>query len=220
MVCWIGILIAVGFAYSAIKLGFYQAWTVLFNVIISVYLGIRLGPSIEEFVPVGGQYSATIALAGTAVGAFLILQGISYAFLLGQIEVSFPRVFNVLGAGLFGFLAGFLISAFAMLVFCTTPLSQNDYVKEIGLGGETFEQTKMQSYIAWWCSAVDKVALMSNNPDSADKAIRDLIADAAVRNRKSRSSKTYISAADVNTPPEPNYTAGQPKPTPLTEIPP
>ncbi len=43
MTFWIGILIAAGFAASAVKLGLYQAWTTLFNVVIAVYVGVNLG---------------------------------------------------------------------------------------------------------------------------------------------------------------------------------
>ena len=51
MVFWIGILVAVIFAYSAIKLGFYHAWTMLFNLVIAVYVALRISPAIEEFLP-------------------------------------------------------------------------------------------------------------------------------------------------------------------------
>ena len=84
MVFWIGILVAVAFAYSAIKMGFYQTWTMLFNIVIAVYVGVRLGPAIEEFIPAGGQYSKMLAVLTPGVGTFLILQGIAYIFLIGQ----------------------------------------------------------------------------------------------------------------------------------------
>ena len=43
---WIGILVAVLFAYSAIKLGFYHTWTMLFNLVIAVYVALRISPMI------------------------------------------------------------------------------------------------------------------------------------------------------------------------------
>ena len=44
LLTWLGILIAVLFALSARKMGFYHAWTMLFNIVIAVYLAIRIGP--------------------------------------------------------------------------------------------------------------------------------------------------------------------------------
>jgi hypothetical protein len=223
MIFWVGILIAACFTYSAIKLGFCQAWTLLFNVVIAVYLGIRLGPMLEEIMPLGGQYGRTIILMTTGLGAFLILQGISYVFLIGQFEVTFPRALNLLGSGLFGFLAGFLCWAFAVLVFCTTPLCENDYVKETGLCAKSFEETKMQSYLAWWCSAVDVLASSSDSQNNADKAVKNLLVKSDRQAQTRKTIQLQSANADVNAPAEPNYSPilkELPRTGPITEIPP
>ena len=116
----------------------------LFNVLVAVYLAIRIGPALEEFFPavVSGQYARTLALLATGTGTFLILQGISYVLLIGQFEVTFPRAVNVIGSGLLGFSAGFLIWSFGTFVFCTTPLCQNQSVKEIGLDAKNSKRLK------------------------------------------------------------------------------
>jgi hypothetical protein len=177
MVFWLGILIAVIFAYSAIKLGFYHAWTMLFNVVVAVYLAVRIAPALEDFFPaaVSGQYARTLALLATGTGTFLILQGITYVLLIGQFEVTFPRAVNVLGSGLLGFWAGFLIWSFGTFVFCTTPLCQNQFVKEIGLDTKTFEEAKMQSCLVSACNFMDKFVGSGNDPVPAEKVIRDLL---------------------------------------------
>jgi hypothetical protein len=175
MVFWIGILIAVGFAYSAIKLGFYYAWTMLFNVVVAVYVGIRFWPVIEEFVPMGGQYSKTLAVLATTAGTFLVLHGISSAFLLGQFEVTFPRLLNTLGAGLLGLMAGFLVWSFAALVVYTTPFSENAFVKEVGFNSKQFKEAKIQPYLVWWCNFVDKFVALENGGTSAENTIKDLM---------------------------------------------
>jgi hypothetical protein len=176
-VFWIGILIAVIFAYTAIKQGFYHAWTLQFNMAVSVYIAVRVGSGLEDFVPaaVGGQYARTFALLGAWLGTFLILHGIAYVLLIGQFEVTFPRAANVLGSGILGFLAGFLIWSFGTFVFCTTPLCQNKYVKEIGLDTKTFEEAKMQSYLVGWCGFMDKFVGSSDEPPPVDKVIRELL---------------------------------------------
>ncbi|MGA2173152.1 MAG: hypothetical protein ABSG82_09140 [Sedimentisphaerales bacterium] len=203
MVFWIGILIAVGFAYSAIKLGFYYAWTMLFNVVVAVYVGIRLGPLISEFVPMGGQYCRTLAVLAAGVGTFLVLHGISSAFLLGQFEVTFPRLLNTLGAGLLGLMAGFLVWSFAALVVYTTPFSENASVKEVGFNSKQFKEAKIQPYLVWWCNFVDKfVALENGGTTSAENTIKDLM----TKPKPAQKSVMTIGAnkpADANEPNQP-----------------
>jgi len=206
MVFWIGILIAVGFAYSAIKLGFYHAWTMLFNVVVAVYLGIRLGPAVADFVPMSGEYRTTLAVLGTAVGTFLVLHGISYVFLLGQFEVTFPRVFNTLGSGLVGFLAGFLMWSFATLVICTTPFCQNASFKDIGFDSKKFEEAKMQPYLVWWCNFVDKLVVSGDSQPGAEQAIKSLLAEPAGSGTKAVTFEA--GSADTNKPCEPGVAEG------------
>jgi hypothetical protein len=173
----LGILIAVIFALSAKKMGFYHTWTMLFNLIIAIYLAIRIGPFIEDFFPaaLSGQYSKSLALLATGTGVFLILQGIAYVLLIGQFEVTFPRIVNILGSSLLGFLAGFLVWSFAIFAFYTTPLCQNKSVKEIGFDAKTFEESKMQSYLAWWCNSMDTFIASGNDHVDAEKTLKELL---------------------------------------------
>jgi uncharacterized membrane protein required for colicin V production len=211
MVFWIGILVAVIFAYSAIKLGFYHAWTMLFNIVIAVYVAVRISPVIEEFLPVamGGEYCKTMALLATGLVIFLILHGIAYVLLIGQFEVTFPRVVNTLGSGILGFLAGFLIWSFGTLVVCTTPFCQQQFVKEIGFDVKTFEEAKMQPYLVWWCSFLDKIVASGDGPVSAEQAIKDLLIKPAP---KAKIETTSIQPADPNDPNNP-YCPNQPPTT-------
>jgi uncharacterized membrane protein required for colicin V production len=220
MVFWIGIFVAVIFAYSAIKLGFYHAWTMLFNLVIAVYVAVRISPVIEEFLPAamdGGQYSKTMALLATGLVTFLILHGIAYALLIGQFEVTFPRVMNTLGSGILGFLAGFLIWSFGTLVVCTTPFCQQQYVKELGFDVKTFEEAKMQPYLVGWCSFLDKIVASGDGPVSAEQTIKDLLIKPAkntVADVKTRAAS--IRPVDPNDPNNP-YRPNQPPATSTTE---
>ena len=191
MIFWAGILIAVLFALSAIKLGFYHAWTMLVNLVIAVYMAVRIGSSLEDFFPaaVSGQYSRTLALLATGTGVFLVLQGIAYVLLIGQFEVTFPRAVNLIGSALLGFLAGFLVWSFGTFVFCTTPLCENQFVKEVGLDTKTFEEAKMQSYLVWWCNFMDKFVGTNDEPIAVDKVVKDLLTQPVKRS---------ASVADVN----------------------
>jgi hypothetical protein len=206
MVFWIGILFAAGFAYSAVKLGFYHAWTTLFNVVIAAYIGIQLGPMLEDFVPAaGGQYCKTLAVLAAGAGTFLILHGISYVFLIGQFEVTFPRGFNTLVSPVLGFLAGFLMWSFASLVICTAPFSENAFMKDFGFDSKGFEEAKMQPYLVWWCSLVDKVAASEDGKADAEQAIKDLLTKPVKGGKTALKGKPGLKGkADVNEPNEPN----------------
>lgn len=202
MVFWIGILIAAIFAYSSIKLGFYQAWTMLFNVVIAVYIGIKLGPAVEEFVPMSGQYCRTLALLATGVGTFLVLQGIAYVFLIGQFAVTFPRGVNTLGSGLLGFLAGFLVWSFAAIVICTTLLSDNKFIKEIGFESKSLEEAKIQPYLVWWCNFVDKLVVSGEGQTSVEQTVHDLLTRPVQISTKDRTGRPDV-IADANEPNRP-----------------
>jgi hypothetical protein len=204
----LGILIAVLFAFSAKKMGFYHTWTMLFNLIVAVYLAIRLGPFLDDFLPafISVQYSKSFALLAIGTGAFLILQGVAYTMLIGQFEITFPRIVNILGSGLLGFLAGFLVWSFATFTFYTTPLSQSQSVKEIGFDAKTFEEAKTQPYLVWWCNFLDKFIASGNNPDSVEKTIKDILikpANKAIAD--ANTGGTTIRPVDGNEPNRPNY---------------
>ncbi len=216
MVFWTGILIAVIFAYSAIKLGFYQAWTILFNVVIAAYVGIKLAPAIQEFVPAGGQYSGTLSVLAAGVGTFLILQGIAYVFLIGQFAVTFPRGVNTLGSGLLGFLAGFLVWSFAAVVICTTPLCENKFVKDIGFDSQNLEEAKVQPYLVWWCSFVDKLVVSGNENAGVEQTVKDLLNRPVKSSSKGRTGRP-VTVPDIN---EPNYPGRETFPDSHTVIPP
>ena len=97
MVFWASILARGVFAWLAIRMGFYETWTMLFNIVISIYVAIFLTPAIVDVAPAAGDtsYGNALTLAVTATGVFLVLHGISYVFLTGQFNVSFPKIFDL-----------------------------------------------------------------------------------------------------------------------------
>ena len=145
MLFWLSILVGGIFAWFAIKTGFYETWAFVFNVIISIYLAVFLGPIVADIVPGGSDtpYSNVLAMIAIAIVSFLILHGITYTFITAHFKVSFPRALNILGAGFLGFLAGFLIWSFASLLISITPISQNTIVKKLGFDSQ-FKQTSME----------------------------------------------------------------------------
>ena len=193
MVFWVGILVGGLFAYFAIKKGFYEMWALGFNIIISIYLAVFLGPVVANIIPTGtAVYSKALTVLATAVACFLILHGISYTLITGQFSISFPKIVDVVGAGLFGFLIGFLVWSFVSLLIMTTPITKNTFVKEIGF--DTHAQQTNISYVSWWCNKVNKIVSSTNGEQTPQEAIGWLL----------ESSKPKARVAGISEPNEPN----------------
>lgn len=184
MVFWIGILAGITFVFLAIKTGFFETWAMLFNIVISVYLGIFLRPMIVELFPTAGStvYGNTLTILAAAGGAFAILHSTSYIFFTGQFNVPFPKVLDFLGSAFLGFLAGLLVWSFVMLLICTSPISQNNTIKAMGLSTEEFQQSNA-SYLVWWCDVIHNIVSNQDDGDGAEKLISDILKESEKKTR-------------------------------------
>ncbi len=181
---WIGILVGVVFAWFFAKRGFYDGWVMLFNIVVSIYLGIFLRPVIVSTIPSAGRgpYNNALTVLVTAGAAFLVLHGVAHIFFTSQFRVSVAKTFDKIGGGFLGFLAGLMIFNFAVLLISITPVSQNALAKEID-SANTLEQCKV-SYLCWWCNLVNVVASRSDNKISCEQAIEHLLKDSQQNRRK------------------------------------
>jgi len=175
MLFWAGILIGIFFAWAAAKMGFYETWAMLFNTIISIYLAIYLRPTIADTVPAAGNspYGDALVMIAVAIVFFLILHGMSYTFFTGQFTISFPRIFDTLGAGLLGFLGGFLVWSFICFLIWITPISQNNFVKEVGFGAQS--EQRYVAYISRCCNLVNRVVASHNESSSTEAVLGGLL---------------------------------------------
>jgi len=175
MVFWLSILAGGLFIWLAIRIGFFEMWTMLFNIVISIYVAIFLTPVIVDVVPSAGDtaYGNALTLAVTAMGTFLILFGISYIFLTGQFSVAFPKVFDILFAGFLGFLAGALIFSFLALIITATPISQNRVMSKIGFNVQS--QRSNIEYICKWCDLLDLAVSSPDRDTTAEQTINTLL---------------------------------------------
>ena len=179
MLFWIGILVSGLFTWLAIRIGFYEMLVMFFNIVISIYVSIFLSPAIANLFPSATDtiFYYTFVLSVVSVGTFLILYGIAYIFLTGQFKVSFHKVFDILLAGLLGFMAGFLVFSFAALVITVTPLSQNRLISKAGFNKQS--QSANISYICWWCDLVN-IAVSSDEKKKSKDIIDELIQNAHI----------------------------------------
>jgi len=193
-----GILVGGLSAYFAIKKGFYETWSIGFNVIISIYLAVLSGPVLCDIIPAGDNaYSKALTMLVTAAACFLILYGISYTLITGQFSISFPKIVDVVGAGIVGFFAGLLVWSFVTLLIMATPITKNPLVKEVGFDAQA-QQTNV-SYLSWWCNAVNKVVSSADSEQTAQQAINWSL-------KSSKAKANVVGASEPNAPAEPNGT--------------
>jgi hypothetical protein len=184
MVFWIAILAGALFTWFAVKLGFYDTLAILFNIVIAIYTAVFLTPVIVNFIPAAADIPGgkALTLTALAVGIFFILFGISYTFITGQFNISFPKICDVLFAPLLGFLTGFLVLSFAAFVISVTPISQNKLAIDMGLNRHS--QQANISYLCWWCDLVHRVVSYEDGPKSTEQAIDWYVQNAAKKTRE------------------------------------
>ena len=178
MIFWAAILAGVISTWLAIRKGFFETMVMFFNIVISVYVSIFLTPVIIKLFPAANDtsYGNSLSLMVIAIGTFMVLYGIAYVFLTGQFKVKFPKIFEIIFAGLFGFFIGFLILSFAAFVMTVTPISQNRFISQIGFNKQS--QQANISYICMWCDLVNKVAASPDEKITCESIMDDLIKSA------------------------------------------
>lgn len=193
MVFWLGILTGGLFIWFAMKIGFYEMWAMLFNIVISIYVAIFLSPIILDIIPEASDIpcSNALALAVLGVGTFFVLYGITWVFLTGQFKVSFPKSFDILLAGVLGFLAGFLVLSFAAFVITITPISQNRFVRQVGLNKNS-RQANI-SYICFWCDLVNSIVSSPDTKLTSKQAVENLLNETQSKTPEKEAGKTTLS---------------------------
>jgi uncharacterized membrane protein required for colicin V production len=175
MLFWVGILIAGLFAWYAVRAGFYEIWAMLFNIVVSIYLAVFLGPVILHAIPGAGDTALcnVLAMITTAAAVFLILHCISYSLMVGQFTVTFPRIIGTLGSALLGFVAGFLIWSFLCLLVFVSPASQDQTMQQMGFDSKSCQTAT--SYVSWWCNLVHRIAAPAGSTVTSQEAIENLL---------------------------------------------
>ena len=209
MVFWIAILAGIAFVWLAVRLGFYETWILLFNILVSIYVAVFLTPMVVDFAPASGEvasYGVALSMLVLAGGCFAILQGLSYVFLTGQFSITFPRLFDIPVSGLLGFVAGFLVLSFGALTVTTTPLARHRIVSTLGFNRQS--QQANIACIAWSCDLIHSVARFEAGKDATRDAVNRLL-DLSSDMRPTR----------VERPPEPNAPPATPRREPRQESP-
>jgi uncharacterized membrane protein required for colicin V production len=166
-----GILVGGLCVWFAIKIGFYETWAMLFNIVIAIYIALFLAQPIVNFLPeeTGNiPCCEALTLLIVAVGSFLILYGITYILFTSQFCVNFPKIFDILFAGLLGFFGGFLILSFAALIICLTPFG-----KYAAINKESVKNNMKSTY--WLFDGIHSIVSLPQNELESSDVIEQLL---------------------------------------------
>jgi hypothetical protein len=197
MIFWIGIVLALASAVLTAKKGLFETWTLFFNVVIAVYLGLTLGPVLKSLLGIERSGGAVFVMLGTAVICLTVLYIFSYVIFLSQFHVTFPKVLDVIGGSLLGFLTGLLIWSFLAFLICVSPLSQYKVVNKIG-----FNSTSIRSnagYMTWWTGIIHGIVSADRKEESIDQTVALLVENA---DKATRAARTVVEPNEPKPPVE------------------
>lgn len=131
MVIWLGILIGLILGFFMFRMKkFIAAWALLLNVLIAIYIGVMVTPTLAGLVSELGQsrYNIAPTVFVITVLVYALLHFLTNNFLSGKLEASFPQMLSTLGSGVLGFIAGFIATCFVFFVVYIMPFSANENV--------------------------------------------------------------------------------------------
>ena len=165
-------ILAGGFCvWFAIKIGFYETWAMLFNIVIAIFTALFLARPIINFLPEDAlniPCRDALILAIIAAGTFLILYGITYILFTSQFKVILPKIFDILLAGLLGFFGGFLVLSFIALIIFLTPIGAYT-----GMDDASIEYNMSSSY--WLFDGIHSIVSMKDNEITTEQIIEQLL---------------------------------------------
>ncbi len=217
MTLWIGIVLALIIAALMAKKGLYETWTLLFNVVIAVYLGLTVGPVLKGLLGVQGRGGEVFVMLGTAVISLTVLYLFSYVIFLSQFQVTFPKILDFAGGGLLGFLTGLLIWSFVAFLISVSPLGGGGTLGKIGFNSDSLQSST--GYMTWWTGIIHGLVSADRKEDTIDQTVDVLVknsqnaAQAARKVAEPNEPKPVepvtieekITPADLGPPPELNF---------------
>ena len=135
-------LILVGgvFTYIGIKKKFFVMWAMVINLLISMFLSVMLMPLMAKLMPDLGEdaYFLTVCLLVLSALFYVLFHMIVKLYITGNNTIEFPLVFDKIGAGLLGFLFGYLACSFVLFALSVMPIAKHEFITNVfgekGLG--------------------------------------------------------------------------------------
>ena len=129
MITIAAIIIALFFVVIGLRLGYFRAWVMLFNILVSVYLAVMLAPVVPGLIPCvrDSCYRYPAFIMAAAIIIFAVMHSIALR-LMKSFEASCHRIFDLIASAVFGFISGYLLTAFIFFVICLIPLAKPGFV--------------------------------------------------------------------------------------------
>lgn len=181
MIFRLGLIIALAATFIASKKGLYEMWALLFNIIVSVYLGLTFGPVVKGLMGIDFVGSEVLVIFGTAALCLTALYGASYIIFLSQFRVTFPKMLDMIGGGVLGFLTGLLAWSFIAFLICVTPIAQNNIINK-WFNSESLSGAI--SYMKWFPGIVHSMVAADQKQDIFEQKIDARIEEANKRRRE------------------------------------
>lgn len=200
MIFWTGVLFASGLAYLGWRIGFYQSFAMVLNVLIAIYLAITTHQGLIGIVPGLGEnhYNTALAMLAIAAGSFIVLHGLIYTVFLGQFDVVFPRLMEFLGSVVLGFMGGFLVWNFLLFVVSITPLGHAPALGHVGLPGSYEDITYLARSTGALHSVVSNPARGANPKDQITYLLQMAELNARTANSENTDPQEDTDQADQN----------------------
>jgi hypothetical protein len=165
MVFWLAVAAGALFVAIAVEWGFFTSWIMFLHLILAIYLAIFLTPPLVDAVPTisSTNWGYALSMLTIAAATIAIGYGICNVGLGGEMGIEFPVAVDTLGAGLVGFMTGFLLASFLTLTLCLTPLSQTSFCKKYG-----FDVNSQETNLAYICRCCDVLHHLVSSSDSEE----------------------------------------------------
>jgi hypothetical protein len=169
------IAMGVLFAVCGYRWGFYTIWAMLFNLLISIYLGVMLSPTVAGFMPTlfpagtrqtegNFWYVYAVIVAGVALVSFMILQITSMTYFTGTFNISLPKLLENLGALVAGFLAGYVLWGFICFLVLIMPVSKDQPLLLKSFTADQQSKEISMPTISKVTNIINAVSLQPNRP--------------------------------------------------------
>ncbi len=167
MLFWLAVLTGAVFVVIALSVGFYRTWVLSFHVLLSTYMAVFLTPLVAARLPAATNAPLGYLLTFLSIGVatFAVAYGAYFALFSDRPPVALPKLLDVLGAGVLGFLNGFLVASLLMLAFLLTPWGHSEFSKTYGL-----DARGQAANISYVCAGCDLLHWLISSADSRQTA--------------------------------------------------
>jgi len=127
------ILLGGAFAYIGLKKKFFVMWSMLFNLLVSIFLGVMFLPLISRLTPDIGENGYFLSLCMFVLTAlfFFTLHVIVKMYVIASNSGVFPVIFDRVGAGILGFLFGYIVCCFVFFILSVMPIAKHPFMTNV-----------------------------------------------------------------------------------------